>query len=70
MGPSKGRVLGAFRSDFGSISVSRGDFGIIVELLWVYEGPFSKNIHFHPIDLSDFIKQSGRFWTALGPLWC
>ena len=42
---SKGRVLGAFGSDLGSIFVSGCDFGIIMDLLWVYEGPFSKNIH-------------------------
>ena len=46
MVPSKGMVLGAFCSDFGSIFVSRGDFGIIVELLWVYVGPFSENTYF------------------------
>ncbi len=48
---SKGKVLGAFGSDFGSFFVSRGDFGIIVELLWVYVGPFSKNTYFPPLIL-------------------
>ena len=45
----------------GSVWVSVGDFGsldghlaMIVESLWVYEGSFSKNIHF-PIDFNDFI---------------
>ena len=41
------------RGTLGSVWVSVGDFGsldghftIIVGLLWVYKGPFSKNIHF------------------------
>ena len=41
------------RSTLGSVWVFVGDFGslddhftIIVESLWVYEGPFSKNIRF------------------------
>ena len=46
----------------GSVLVSVGDFGsldgrfaMIVESLWVYEGPFSKNIIF-PTYFNDFIK--------------
>ena len=40
---------------------------MIVEALWVYEGPFSKNIHFPP-DFNDFIKLWGEFGVALGCL--
>ena len=47
------QLLGHFGATFGSLWVSSGDvgslndyFGIIVELLWVYEGPFSKNSDF------------------------
>ena len=46
----------------GSVSISVGDFGsvdgyfaMIVESLWVYEGPFSENIHF-PYRFNDFTK--------------
>ena len=42
-----------FGVSLGSVWVSVGDFGsvdgyfaMIVESLWVYEGPFSKNTHF------------------------
>ncbi len=45
----------------GSVWVSVGDFGsldghfaMIVESLWIHEGPFSKNTHF-PTDFNDLI---------------
>ena len=48
-----GVTLGSFWGHLGAVSISVGDFGsvdgyfaMIVESLWVYEGPFSKNIHF------------------------
>jgi len=68
--------------DFWS-SWSREDhFEIIVESLWVYEGPLSKNIHFPDI-FQSFYKTTGwilvdsgllwgHFWhmkLTLGPLW-
>ena len=52
----KGRaepLLGHFGVSLGSVLVSVGDFAsldghvaVIVESLWVYESPFSKNNHF------------------------
>ena len=46
----------------GSVWVSVGDFGsldghfaMIVESLWVYEGPLSKHTPFSPIDFNDLI---------------
>ena len=55
-------TLGSFWGHLGAVSISVGDFGsvdgyfaMIVESLWVYEGPFSKNTHF-PIDFNDFVK--------------
>ena len=48
-----GVTLGSFWGHLGAVSISVGDFGsvdgyfaMIVESLWVYEGPFSENIHF------------------------
>ena len=45
-------------------------FEIIVESLWVYEGPFSKNIHF-PNRFLSLYKTTGwildRFGVTLGP---
>ena len=43
-------------------------FEIIVESLWVYEGPFSKNIHF-PTDLNHFMELRSEFWVDSGLLW-
>ena len=47
------RLWGHFGVTLGSVWVSAGDFGsgdgnfaMIVEALWVYEGAFSKNTHF------------------------
>ena len=37
------RLVGVSVDDFGSLD---GHFAMIVESLWVYEGPFSKNTHF------------------------
>ena len=48
-GPFKGHfgvtlgLLWVSADDFGSVD---GDFAMIVESLWVYEGPFSRNTHF------------------------
>ena len=60
---------------WGSLWVYGGDFsslwdhyGMIVESLGVYEGPFSKNTHF-PTDFDDFIKLWGEFGVDLGLLW-
>ena len=60
----------------GSVWVSVGDFGsldghftIIVESLWVYKGPFSKNTYFTPTDFNDFIKLLGESLVDLGLLW-
>ena len=56
-------LWGHFGVTLGSVSISVGDFGsvdgyfaMIVESLWVHEGPFSKNIHFPNRFLNDFIK--------------
>ena len=53
MGVTLKSLLGHFGISLGSVWVSVGDFGSldgrfvkIVESLWVYEGPFSKNTHF------------------------
>ena len=55
MGVPLGSLLHDFGISLGSVWVSVGDFGsldghfaMIVESLWVYEGPFSKNTHFPP----------------------
>ena len=48
--------------DFGSLD---GDFAMIVKPRWVYEGPFSKAVHF-PAGFNDFIKLRGELWT----IWC
>ena len=52
-GGTLGSGLGQFGVSLGSVWVSVGEFGsldghfaMIVKSLWVYEGPFSKNIHF------------------------
>ena len=52
-GGTLGPLWGHFEVTLGSVSISVGDFGsvdgyfaMIVESLWVYEGPFSENIHF------------------------
>ena len=62
MGVALGSLWAYFGVSLGSVWVSVGDFGsldgrfaMIVESLWVYAGPFSKNIHFPP-DFNDFIK--------------
>ena len=51
-GGTFGSVWGQVWVSLGSVWVSVGDFGsldghfaIIVDSLWVYEGPLSKNIH-------------------------
>ena len=41
---------------------------MIVESLWVYEGPFSKNIHFPINFFTDFIKLWGALWITLGQI--
>ena len=53
MGVTLGPFWGHFGISLGSVWVSVRDFGsvdgyyaMIVESLWVYEGPFSENIHF------------------------
>ena len=53
MGVTLGPLWDHFGVSLGSAWVSVGDFvsldghfAIIVESLWLYEGPFSKNIHF------------------------
>ena len=43
-----GASLGSLRVSVGDIGSCEDDFGIIVESLWVYEGPFSKTIDFPP----------------------
>ena len=57
-----GSLWAYFRISLGSVWVSVGDFGsldgrfaMIVESLWVYEGPFSKKTLIIPTDLNDFI---------------
>ena len=45
------RLVGVSVGDFESLD---GHFAMIVESLWVYEGPFSKNTHSHT-DFNDFI---------------
>ena len=67
-----------FGARLGSLWVSVGDFWlflslddhfeIIVESLWMYEGPFSKNIHFQ-IDLNHFTRLRFEFWIYSGLLW-
>ena len=51
-------TLGSLWGTLGPLWVYGGDctslwehYGMIVESLWVYEGPFSKNIHF-PLQIS------------------
>ena len=51
--------------DFGSLD---GHFAIIVESLWVYEGPFQKAFFFST-DFNDFIKLLCGIWVDLGLLW-
>ena len=53
MGVTLGPCWGHFGISLGSVWVSMGDFGsvvgdsaMIVESVWVCEGPFSKNTHF------------------------
>ena len=53
MGVTLGPLWVYFGTSLGSVWVSVGDcgslgghFAMIVESLWVYEGPFSKSIHF------------------------
>ena len=60
-----GPLWGHFGVTLGSVWVSVGDFAsldghftIIVESLWVYKGPFSKNTHFPPTYVNDFMKIS------------
>ena len=57
-----GALWGQVWVSLGSVWVSVGDFGsldghfaMIVESLWVYEGPFSKQYFIFPTDLNDFI---------------
>ena len=59
MGP-----LWVYGSDFSSLWEH---YGMIVESLWAYEGPFSKNIH--PTHFNDFIKLFGGLWVDLGLIW-
>ena len=56
VGPALGALWGHFGVTLGLDLVSVGDlasldghFAIIVESLWVYKGPFSKNAHFSNI---------------------
>ena len=53
MGVTLGSLCGYFGISFGLVWVSLDDFGsldghfaMIVESVWVYEAPFSKNNHF------------------------
>ena len=53
MGVTLGSLWAYFGISLASVWISVGDFGsldgrfaVIVESLWVYEGPFSKNTHF------------------------
>ena len=53
MGVTLGSLWQYFGISLGSVSVFVGDFrsldgrfAVIVESLWVYEGPFSKKTHF------------------------
>ena len=53
MGVTLGSLWAYFGISLASVWISVGDFGsldgrfaMIVELLWVYEGPFSKKTHF------------------------
>ena len=62
MGVTLGSLWQYFGITLGSVSVFVGDFrsldgrfAVIVESLWVYEGPFSKDIHF-PTYFNDFIQ--------------
>ena len=63
-----GANLGSLRVSVGDIGSCEDDFGIIVESLWVYEGPFSKKIISHT-DFNDFIKLLGEVLVDLGLLW-
>ena len=39
---------------------------MIVESLWLYEGPFSKKTFISPTDFNDFIKLGGEFRSGFG----
>ena len=72
MGVTLGSLWDQVWVSLGSVWVSVGDFGsldghfaIIVDSLWVYEGPLSKNIHF-PTYFNDFIKFMGELCITLG----
>ena len=69
VGPALGALWGHFGVTLGPVLVSVGDlasldghFAIIVESLWVYEGPFSKKHSFFPTDVNDFIKPLGEMF--------
>ena len=54
--------------DFGSLD---GHFAMIVESLWVYEVPFSKNIHFPPQILTILYSTRGNcglLWVTFGSI--
>ena len=64
-GGTLGSLWGQVWVSLGSVWLSVGDFGsldghfaIIVDSLWVYEGPLSKNIHF-PHRFQWFFKAHG-----------
>ena len=77
-GRSNGASPRRFGARLGSLWVSVGDFWsfwsledhfeIIVESLWVYEGPLSKNIHFPDI-FQSFYKTTGWILVDSGLLW-
>ena len=45
-GVTVGSGLGQFGVSLGDFGSLDGHFAIIVDSLWIYEGPLSKNIHF------------------------
>ena len=46
MGVTLAPLWGQFGYLWGDFASLDGHFAIIVESLWLYEGPFSRNIHF------------------------
>ena len=68
-------LWGHFGVNLGSVSISVGDFGsvdgyfaMIVESVWVCEGPFSKKTRISPTDFNNFIKLWSELWTNFGSL--
>ena len=57
--------MGSVWVSVGDVGSLDGHFAIIVESLWVYDGPFSKIIHF-PNRFNDVIKFRGEMWITFG----